>query len=56
MKTDLLTTKEVANLFNVVEATVTRWAKNGELKCIRTPGNHRRYYADEVHALLRRWK
>lgn len=35
---------------------VTRWAKVGKLSCIRTPGGHRRYRADEVHRLLREYE
>ena len=48
----LLTPAEVAALFRVDPKTVTRWAKAGKLTSIRTLGGHRRYRADEVHALL----
>lgn len=48
----LLTPSEVAALFGVDPKTVTRWAKDGKLSCIRTLGGHRRYPAVEVHALL----
>lgn len=50
--TDLLTPKEVARLFRVDPKTVGRWAKAGKLTYIRTPGNHRRFPAGEVYALL----
>ena len=50
---ELLTPSEVAALFRVDPKTVTRWAKAGKLSSIRTLGGHRRYRADEVHALLR---
>jgi excisionase family DNA binding protein len=49
---DLLTPAEVAVMFRVDPKTVTKWAKTGKLTSIRTPGNHRRYYRDEVMALL----
>ena len=49
----LLTPGEVAALFRVDPQTVTRWSQEGRLTCIRTLGGHRRFRADEVHALLR---
>ena len=49
----LLTPGEVAALFRVDPKTVTRWAQQGKLSAVRTLGGHRRYRADEVHALLR---
>ena len=54
MMTDrqLLTPGEVARLFRVDPKTVTRWASDGKLTCIRTLGGHRRFKADEVYALL----
>lgn len=48
----LLTPGDVAAMFNVNPRTVTRWAREGKLTCIFTPGGHRRYKAAEVHALL----
>ena len=48
-----LTPGEVAALFRVDPKTVTRWAQQGKLSVVRTLGGHRRYRADEVHALLR---
>ncbi|MEU0517882.1 BldC family transcriptional regulator [Streptosporangium sp. NPDC006007] len=49
----LLTPAEVALMFRVDPKTVTRWAKEGRLTSIRTPGGHRRYRKNEVRALLR---
>jgi excisionase family DNA binding protein len=48
----LLTPSEVARLFRVDPKTVTRWAKAGKLKAIRTLGGHRRYRKSEVLSLL----
>jgi excisionase family DNA binding protein len=47
------TPKEVADLFNVHVRSVTRWAGKGKLEYFRTPGGHRRYYADQVDAMIR---
>ena len=49
---ELLTPAEVAKMFAVDPKTVTRWARAGRLTSVRTPGGHRRYYADQVHQLL----
>ena len=50
----LLTPAEVATLFRVDPKTVTRWAKAGKLRSIRTLGGHRRYWETEVKTLLDR--
>ena len=39
----VLSTADVARLFNVTETTVKRWADDGTLKCQKTPGGHRKY-------------
>ncbi len=46
MKT--LTTKEVARLCRVSDATVKRWEESGLIVSERTNGGHRRFRADEV--------
>lgn len=43
-----LTTKEVARLCRVSDATVKRWEDAGLLKSERTSGKHRRFRAEEV--------
>lgn len=43
-----LTTKEVARLCRVSDATVKRWEDAGFLKSERTSGKHRRFRAEEV--------
>lgn len=48
----LLTPAEVADLFGVRPATVTKWAKAGKLTAQYTLGRHRRYRESEVRALL----
>jgi len=48
----LLTPGEVAKMFRVDPKTVTRWAKEGRLGSLRTPGNSRRYPENEVYAFF----
>jgi excisionase family DNA binding protein len=48
----LLRPGEVAAMFGVNAKTVARWAKEGRIRCIRTPGGHMRIYAEDVHALV----
>lgn len=48
----LLTPGEVADLFRVDPKTVGRWARTGKIRCFRTVGGHRRFYAEDVRALL----
>lgn len=44
----LLTPGEVARLLRVDPKTVTRWASQGRISSIRTPGGHRRFNAIEI--------
>jgi len=45
-----LTRSAVARLFGVSASTVTRWARTGLLRTIRTPGGHYRFPAEETRA------
>jgi len=47
-----LRTAEVADLLHVSPKTVSRWAAEGKLPCLRTLGQHRRYPEAEIRALL----
>jgi excisionase family DNA binding protein len=43
-----LSRSAVARLFGVSASTVTRWARTGMLRTIRTPGGHYRFPAEET--------
>ena len=43
-----LSRSAVARLFGVSASTVTRWARTGLLKTIRTPGGHYRFPEEET--------
>lgn len=49
----LLTPAETARLLAVSPRTVTKWAKEGKLRCTWTSGGHRRFPADAVRAASR---
>ncbi len=48
----LLTRAEVAALLSVAPSTVTRWADEGKLSCVRTLGGHRRYQKVEIVKIM----
>lgn len=48
LESNSLTTKEVARLCRVSDATVKRWEEAGLLKSERTSGGHRRFRAEEI--------
>ncbi len=48
MKSGLLSTADVSNMLKVNESTVKRWTDKGSLKCIKTPGGHRKYRMKDV--------
>jgi len=48
----LLTGAECAALWRVDPATITRWARQELIPCVRTPGGRRRYRESEMRALI----
>jgi excisionase family DNA binding protein len=50
----LLKSGEAAAMFRVDRRTLARWAKEGKITSIRTPGGHRRFRESEVLRLLGR--
>ena len=51
---DLLKPREVAEIFGVRTTTIARWAREGRLTPLRTPGGHRRYSRAAIRDLLER--
>ena len=50
---ELMTPGEVAKLFRVDPKTVTRWAAQGKLTRVKTPGGHSRFSKTQVMAIAR---
>jgi diguanylate cyclase (GGDEF)-like protein/excisionase family DNA binding protein len=50
--TTWLRVADVARLLGVSVNTVRRWTDAGRIAAYRSPGGHRRYLAEDVHALL----
>lgn len=50
----MLTPAELAGMLHVNSKTVTRWANEGRIDFVRTPGGHRRFPLAAVLALLDR--
>ncbi len=48
MKPGLLSTNEVSKMLKVNESTIKRWTDKGSLRCIKTPGGHRKYKMKDV--------
>jgi excisionase family DNA binding protein len=49
----LLTTREAAEMLGVGTTSVKRWADSGVLRCVKTPGGHRRFPLPDIEAMLR---
>ena len=45
---ELCSTREMARLCAVNESTIKRWADSGRLRCIKTPGGHRKFRIRDV--------
>lgn len=50
MERDLLTTREVAKMLGVGTTSIKRWADSGLLRCVKTPGGHRRFPREAVES------
>lgn len=51
---ELLKPREVAEIFGVRTTTIARWAREGKLTPMRTPGGHRRYSRAGIRDVLER--
>jgi excisionase family DNA binding protein len=49
---ELLRPREVAEVFGVRTTSIARWAREGRITAVFTPGGHRRYRRADVQALL----
>jgi excisionase family DNA binding protein len=47
-----LTLSQAAQTLGVHPGTLRRWADEGEIRCLRTPGGHRRFLARDLYAFL----
>jgi MerR family transcriptional regulator, light-induced transcriptional regulator len=47
---NMLSTQELSHLMDVTETTIKRWADNGKINCIKTPGGHRKFLMKDVIA------
>jgi excisionase family DNA binding protein len=47
-----LTPADVAYLFRVDVRTISRWATQGKIPYVLTPGGHKRFHSDDVDKLL----
>lgn len=44
----LFNTETVSKLLHVSKSTVKRWTDEGILKCVRTPGGHRKFTLSNI--------
>ena len=47
----LLSSRQAASILGVHTASVKRWSDQGVLRCVRTPGGHRRFHRQDIEAL-----
>jgi excisionase family DNA binding protein len=48
LSSEFISTQEVAGLFRVTETTVKRWADEGIIPCVKSPGGHRKFRLPDV--------
>lgn len=47
-----LTLTQAARILGVHATTLRRWADDGEIRCLRTPGGHRRFLEEDLNAFV----
>lgn len=48
----LLQPAEVAKIFGVTPKTVGRWANQGKIPSVRTPGGHHRFFESQIRKII----
>jgi excisionase family DNA binding protein len=48
MPSNMVSTQEVADMLQVTETTIKRWADGTILPCVRTPGGHRKFLLTDI--------
>jgi excisionase family DNA binding protein len=48
LSSEYISTQEVAGLFKVTETTVKRWADQGIIPCVKSPGGHRKFRLPDI--------
>lgn len=46
------TTNDVAIMLRVDKSTIKRWTEEGKLKCLRTPGGHRKFRSEDLYDFM----
>lgn len=49
---EIFSTREMARLCGVNESTIKRWADSGRLRCLKTPGGHRKFRIRDALSFL----
>ncbi len=48
----LFNTNDAANMLRVDKSTIKRWTDEGKLKCVRTPGGHRKFNSEDLYNFM----
>ncbi len=52
MNDQIFSSKEVAAMLGVNESSIKRWADSGKMRCIKTPGGHRKFRLSDLQEFL----
>ncbi|MFV2014448.1 MAG: IS607 family transposase [Candidatus Heimdallarchaeota archaeon] len=50
--TEYFSVSQAGSLLGVCVTTIRRWDKNKQIRCIRTPGGHRRIHKEEIDRII----